>query len=116
MAINKNIIRENASKNKKFMRILKELRMYKRYFQCVNEYGHKDIHFNATPTSLSSLVMNAFCWIHDKSQFSRLWVYLHQLLAEQEFTLRQNQKIPIKQLRESDRWIKIENGIKEMQQ
>ena len=99
----KNIIKEHATKNNMFLRILKELRMYKIYFRLLDKYGYTEKCCSVDEhIEMATLIMNGFCWGNDKTCFRYAWVELYELLSTYGV-----EKIDINELKKNSRWNKI---------
>lgn len=106
----KNIIKEHATKNNMFLRILKELRMYKIYFRLLDKYGHTEkCSSTGEHIEMATLIMNGFCWENDKTRFRYSWVELYELLSTYSVEIETIKKIGINELKKNNRWNKIKS-------
>lgn len=115
MATYKETIKKGAIENKKFLRILKELRMFNPYFRCLEKYGHLETWKGGKKIAMPTLVMDAFCWGNDVTPLRYAWPPLFSLLEECDGIIRKNKKVPINELKKNARWGSIE-GLTERQQ
>ena len=111
MATYKETIKKGAIENKKFLRILKELRMFNPYFRCLEKYGHLDTWKGLKKITTSTLVMDAFCWGNDPTLFRHAWGKLFALLEECDGIIRKNKKVPINEIKRNAYWGSIEGLI-----
>lgn len=106
----KNIIKEHATKNNMFLRILKELRMYKLYFRLLDKYGYTEKCCSVDENiEMATLIMNGFCWGNDKTSFRYSWVELYELLSTYCVEIETRKKIEINELKKNSRWNKIKS-------
>ena len=111
MATYKETIKKGAIENKKFLRILKELRMFNPYFRCLEKYGHLETWKDHKKITMPTLVMDAFCWGNDVTPLRYAWPPLFSLLEECDGIIRKNKKVPINELKKNARWGSIEGLI-----
>jgi len=106
----KSVIKEHAIKSKMFLRILKELRMYKIYFRLLDKYGHTEKCCSVDENiQMATFIMNGFCWKYDKTLFRYSWVELYELLSEYGVEIETMKKIGINELKKNSRWNKIKS-------
>lgn len=101
----KDIIYKTARNDKTFVRILKELRLYKRYFQLLTKHG------NATRTpchfvKMYQYIFNGFSWTIDKEK-PEIWARLYQLIIEQETEINAKKQLSVNKLKQTEQWKNI---------
>lgn len=96
----KEFIYENARKDKKFIRILKETGLYKRYFFMLNKHGNEyNVNGLSSYKNMWGYVFHGFSWIDDPKT-PNVWAPLHDMVH----LLNENKPIPLNKLKNTDYW------------
>ena len=112
MAKYKDIICKTARNDKTFVRILKELRLYKRYFYLLTKHGNTN---TITPHCLVKMyqyIFNGFDWTTDKKK-PEIWAMLYRLIKEQENEINSKKQLSVNKLKQTELWknITISNNL-----
>jgi len=105
MAKCKDAIYKRAIKDKTFVRILKELRLYKRYFQLLTKHGNT----GKAPhrfVKMYQYIFNGFPWTTDKEK-PEIWARLYQLIIEQETEINAKKQLSVNKLKQTEQWKNI---------
>ena len=111
MAKSKDVIYKQARNDKTFVRILKELRLYKRYFYLLTKHGNT----TRTPPRFIKMyqyIFSGFRWTTDKEK-PEIWAKLYQLIMEQETEINAKKQLSVNKLKQTELWknITISNNL-----
>lgn len=114
----KEIISQRARKDKKFIRLLKELKLYKRFFHMLEKHGNEiaiplGYNNNKTFKRMCNYLFYGFTWANDEKITSPIWANLYDILEDNETIICKSKTLPLNKLKNNKEWRYVEATLKQ---